>query len=359
MRFFCHIRNLLAAGALVSIGTISPSAGAQNRTESACVSCHRSQAESQPQTPMAHGLELPASDPTLQANPKLTVRKGAYTYTVETKGAASTFSVTDGSHTITLPILWSFGQGSKTWVFERGGNWYEGLVSYYPALKGLDTTIGDGALTPQNLEEAVGRKLLPSETKDCFGCHSTGAVHNETFNPAALQPGVTCEHCHQGSNAHLLDALQGQFDTAPPKLKNLSAEDISSFCGQCHRTWEAVVRNHWRGVIDVRFQPYRLANSRCFDGTDPRISCLACHDPHQDLVRQDSTYDSKCLACHGSSSPAVRPASSTSTAAPKSCPVSKSECVSCHMPKIALPGGHVSFTDHEIRVVRAGDAYPN
>ena len=274
------------------------------------------------------------------------------------KKPSSTFSVTDGTHTITLPILWSFGQGSKTWVFEREGNWYEGLVSYYPALKALDTTIGDGALTPQTLDEAVGRKLLPSETKDCFGCHSTGAVRNETFNPATLQPGVTCEHCHQGANAHLLDALQGQFDSAPPKLKNLSSEDISSFCGQCHRTWEAVVRNHWRGVIDVRFQPYRLANSKCFNGTDPRISCLACHDPHQDLVRQDSTYDSKCLACHGSAA-AVGPASSVSTAAPKSCPVSKSECVSCHMPKIALPGGHVSFTDHEIRVVKAGDAYPN
>jgi len=358
--FWHHVSNSLV-GVLISMAAASPWAGAQTRTETACVSCHRSQSETQPQTPMAHALEFPSSDPTLQANPKLTVRKGAYTYTVETKGATSTYSVTDGSRTITLPIRWSFGEGSQTWVFEREGNWYEGLVSYYPALKALDTTIGDGALTPQNLEEAMGRKLLPTEIKDCFGCHSTGAVRKDEFNPAALQPGVTCEHCHQGASAHLLDAVQGQFDSAPPRLSKLSSEDISNFCGQCHRTWEAVVRNHWRGLIDVRFQPYRLANSKCFDGTDPRISCLACHDPHQQLVRQDSTYDSKCLACHGSS--AIGPSSSSpasvATSVPKSCPVSKSECVSCHMPRIALPGGHVSFTDHEIRVVRTGDAYPN
>jgi bacterioferritin-associated ferredoxin len=204
----------------------------------------------------------------------------------------------------------------------------------------------------------MGRQLLPSEIKDCFGCHSTGANPNDNFNPAGLKPGVRCEHCHQGSTAHLLDALQGQFDTAPPKLKNLSAEGVSSFCGQCHRTWEAVIRNRWRGVIDVRFQPYRLANSKCFDGTDPRISCLACHDPHQDVVRNTASYDPKCLACHASSPVQAVSATSTHPIA-KACPVAKSDCASCHMPKIDLPGGHVSFTDHEIRIVKAGEPFPN
>jgi len=39
--------------------------------------------------------------------------------------------------------------------------------------------------------------------------------------------------------------------------------------------------------------------------------------------------------------------------------VSKDKCSSCHMPKVELPGGHVAFTDHFIRVVHPGDAYPN
>jgi len=39
--------------------------------------------------------------------------------------------------------------------------------------------------------------------------------------------------------------------------------------------------------------------------------------------------------------------------------VAKENCVSCHMPKVLLPGGHMKFTDHEIRVVKAGEPYPN
>jgi hypothetical protein len=29
------------------------------------------------------------------------------------------------------------------------------------------------------------------------------------------------------------------------------------------------------------------------------------------------------------------------------------------MPKVELPGGHAQFTDHFIRVVHAGEAYPD
>lgn len=28
------------------------------------------------------------------------------------------------------------------------------------------------------------------------------------------------------------------------------------------------------------------------------------------------------------------------------------------MPKVELPGGHAQFTDHNIRVVKAGEPYP-
>jgi hypothetical protein len=29
------------------------------------------------------------------------------------------------------------------------------------------------------------------------------------------------------------------------------------------------------------------------------------------------------------------------------------------MPKIELPGAHAKFTDHQIRIARAGDPFPN
>lgn len=69
-------------------------------------------------------------------------------------------------------------------------------------------------------------------------------------------------------------------------------------------------------------------------------------------------YDAKCLACHWSGDVARSNATAAKTSI-KLCPVSKDNCVSCHMPKVPLPGGHQTFTDHQIRVVKAGEPYPH
>ncbi|MGA9041926.1 MAG: multiheme c-type cytochrome [Terriglobales bacterium] len=328
--------------------------GQINSGAAACAGCHRAQSASQPQTPMGRALTFPESNAMLKTHPKLTFRRGAYSYAVETRNGRSTYSVTDGKNTISLPVNWSFGAGVQAWILNRDGKFFESLVSYYPASDSLDVTIGDESLTPHTVAEAVGRPLVSADLKDCLGCHATNSLLNGRLNLDSFQPGVTCEHCHQGAGNHVFDAIRGDFDSAPPNLSKLSTEDASNFCGQCHRSWETVVRNHWRGPINVRFQPYRLANSKCYDGADPRISCLACHDPHQDVVRQASSYDSKCLACH---TPLTQPVATPVAA--KSCPVSKSDCATCHMPKVKLPDENVTFTDHQIRIVKAGDPYPN
>jgi hypothetical protein len=290
----------------------------------------------------------------LKANPTLSVHRGPFTYTIETKGEKSNYSVSDGTRMITLPVKWTFGVDVQAWMMEKDGHLYESLVSYYPESGKLDLTVGDERLKPQTLEQAVGREISAADLKQCLGCHATNTVVNNKVNLDSFQTGVRCEHCHRGSDAHALDALNGVFDSAPPSLKNMSAEETSGFCGQCHRTWETVVRNHWRGEANVRFAPYRLANSRCFDGADPRISCLACHDPHQNVVRQAAWYDSKCTACH--SAAAATPSTREQA---KPCPVAKTECITCHMPKVKLPDESVTFTDHQIRIVKAGDPYPN
>lgn len=319
---------------------------------SACARCHSSQVQTQPNTFMAHALQSPGTNPVLNSKPTLTFQKFGYTYTVETRAGQSTYSVTDGNRTITLPIRWSFGDAAQTWVFDRDGIFYESLVSYYPSVGGLEITTGDADITPRNLDEAVGRKLPPNEPKACFGCHSTGAIVDGQLTFNSLQPGVMCEHCHIGASSHVVSALQGEgAESAPPDLRKLSSEDLSNFCGQCHRTWETVIRGPWRGEINVRFQPYRLANSKCFSGTDSRISCIACHDPHKDLVTDTAAYDGKCLACHA--------AKSVAATGPKTCPVAKSNCASCHMPEVKLPNGLATFHDHLIRIVKPGTPYPD
>jgi Cytochrome c554 and c-prime len=323
-----------------------------------CAGCHSYQAQTQPFTAMGRALQLPGTDPTLNSHPRLTFQKFGYTYLVETKNGQSTYSVTDGTQTRTLPIRWTFGNGAQTWVFERDGVFYESMVSYYPSLGGLGITIGDFDITPRTLDEAVGRRLSPNEPVACFGCHSTGAVMDgQLLTLDSLKPGVACEHCHVGAISHMISAVQGDgLGTAPPDLRKLTSEDLSDFCGQCHRSWETVIRGRWRGELNVRFQPYRLAESKCFSGTDPRISCIACHEPHNDLVTDTAAYDVKCLACHALKSAAAAKNSQTKA---RACPVQKNSCASCHMPEVKLANGQASFHDHLIRVVKPGMPYPD
>jgi len=354
------ILNRLAAS-LVLLLITSTVLAAQEQKQSpsaACASCHRSQAQTQPDTSMGRALQPPGSNPVLDSHPRLTFEKYGYSYLVETKNGQSTYSVTEGTQTVTLPIRWSFGNRAQTWVFERDGVYYESFVSYYPSLNGLGITIGDLDIIPRTLDEAVGRKLPPSEPVACFGCHSTNAVvDGQVLTLDLLEPGVTCEHCHVGAISHMLAAVSGAaIDTAPPNLRKLAAEALSDFCGQCHRSWEQVIRGPWRGELNVRFQPYRLANSKCFSGTDPRISCIACHDPHKELATGAVAYEAKCLACHALK---VAAPAANSHASAKACPVQKNNCVSCHMPEVQLANSQVTFHDHLIRVVKPGMPYPD
>jgi hypothetical protein len=321
-----------------------------------CAACHRDQARSQPETEMAWALVLPESNRVLKQHPNLTVRKGIYSYAVATRGSESTYSVTDGKNTMSVPIKWAFGIHSQTWVLEYQGRLYESLVSYFARIDGLDTTIGDASIHPQTLQEALGRELSDFEAKSCFGCHATNALVHDRLSLDGLVAGVQCERCHTGAQAHAASISQGKTGNIPAKLGQRSPEEISNFCGQCHRTWERVVRDRLFGEVNVRFQPYRLANSKCYDGGDRRMSCISCHDPHRIVVNDARYYDSKCLACH--SAAAVK-AVAEKPSAPKICPVATGDCISCHMPKVELPGGHMVFTDHQIRIVRAGDSYPN
>jgi len=323
-----------------------------------CATCHRAEAQTQPHTPMGMALELPPNQTVLAAHPRLTIEKHGYTYLIQHQGGVSTYTVSDATGSMTWPIRYAFGMHMQTFVLEHEGRFYESLVSYYPAVGGLAITMGSEGVRPHTLVEAMGRLLDAEEITNCFGCHSSGGVTAGTLHAEAARPGLDCEHCHAGADAHLEAMRQGKPGPMPAKLGAMAAEDMSNFCGQCHRTWDTVVRNRWWGSLNVRFQPYRLANSRCFIGNDPRIKCTSCHNPHQDLPRDDAAYDPACLACHG---PAVRlkKVSTAGAPVPKPCPVAKSRCVSCHMAKVELPGSHSIFTDHDIRIVRPGDPYPN
>jgi hypothetical protein len=320
---------------------------------SACLPCH-SQAKTQFHTSMGQALETVEDCKVLIDRPALTVTVGSYSYRIERRGNQSEYSVTDGVGTITVPIRWAMGASSsigQTYILEKGGELYESRVSYYRELNALGPTMGSTASVPANLNEALGRLMTVEDKLSCFGCHSTDAKSGRQLTLERLRPGVQCSHCHEGSESHLLAMIQfaeGAESAIPKSMAGgLAAEQVSDFCGQCHRTWAEIIMQPNLGIGNVRFQPYRLAGSKCYDANDPRISCLACHDPHRELVAETADYDSKCQACHGGGKPDA-----------KHCRVAKSNCASCHMPKLELPGAHYKFSDHRIRIVKPNERYP-
>jgi hypothetical protein len=327
---------------------------ARAQEAAACAKCHI-EAQTQPSTHMAHALETVAKCRILIQHPVLTANYGRFSYRIERHGNQSTYSVSDGTNTIALPIRWAFGASSaigQTYVLEKDGDLYESRMSWFRELNGLGPTLGGGNSIPANLDEAVGRLMSQDDKLACFGCHSTNATDRNNLTLDKLRPGVQCSHCHHAAEAHLDAVLHPNSGKPllPPGFTapmTMSAEQTSNFCGQCHRTWAEIAMQARPSIANVRFQPYRLTESQCFDPDDARISCLACHDPHKNPSTNPVDYDAKCQACHAGRKPGAR-----------ACTVAKSRCVTCHMPKIALPGAHFRFTDHRIRIVKPNEPYP-
>jgi hypothetical protein len=315
-----------------------------------CASCHTAEAHSFPGNAMSHALETVAQSDILRAHPSLMVKKDSHSYKIERQGERSIYTVSDGRETLSVPLAWAFGidRGGQTYVFEKDGIFYESRVSYYKDLNGLDWTMGATNSPPGNLIEAAGRKIGPAEETLCFGCHATHAVSQGRMTFGILVPGVQCARCHVGAEEHMASfGKPGEKPIAMKRLSALTTEETSNFCGQCHRTWEQIALDGPKNIGNLRFQPYRLTKSKCYDTDDKRISCVACHNPHQPLDQVAAHYDSKCQACHDAYN-----------ASAKLCKVGTKNCVTCHMPKLELPGSHHLFTDHMIRIARAGEAYP-
>ena len=322
----------------------------------ACVPCHRAETRGFGDSKMTRALERGKDSAILRANPKLTASIGGYSYEITRAGDESTLSVTDGKETARFSIDWAFGQGSagQTFVFQHENRWYEGRVSYFSALRGLDLTPGAQSITPHTLLEAAGRLVGPVETGLCFDCHATNVVKSATPKLSDMIEGVQCERCHGPSEAHLQGVRSGNpRNSLMAKLGTRTAEEMSDFCGQCHRTWSQIAIRGPRGIQNIRFQPYRLGNSKCFDAADSRIRCTACHNPHATLETSTAAYDAKCQACHS------RSAYPPTRASSRICRTGTKDCVICHMPRLDLPGAHKEFTDHSIRIVKAGQPYPD
>ena len=336
-----------------------------------CSRCHSEEATFQPSTGMGRAAMRANQADLFSKSPSLTYLSPPFKYAIQSNASETGYSVSDGTKSLSTTLKWIMGAGDlgQTFLYQIDNRWYESQVSFYTHGAELDLTTGHAANPIAVLTSALGQSLDADEAQRCFGCHTTGSSTVHGFTPASAEPGLGCEACHGPGQRHvaaLTDPVKVREDGSPSKVRlsetifdpaKLSPVDSVDFCGACHRTWAdvALAPNQSRGVSVVRFQPYRLEKSKCWgENGDERITCVACHDPHQPLNRDDLSYDKQCLACHSPTATSGSVAHSTA----KTCPKAVRDCVSCHMPKVDVASMHGAFTDHFIRVVSAGGAFP-
>lgn len=341
-----------------------PTKGTAARSEyvgpATCAECHAAKVSTQKDTPMAHASTQAANSNALRVHERLIFDLPPYTYQIARTETGPVYSVTDGTHSISEPLLWAFGLGEsgETYILKRDGIFYESRLSYFSAMQRLDFTPGATRMPSSNVEDALGRRMLDAtEPRHCFGCHSTASTTSGRFDPDSEIPGVTCEACHSPGINHVAAMKAGQIQKGLRSILNpgrLAPVDSVDFCGACHRTTMDIGLSGKHGILNLRFQPYRLEASRCWGKGDARITCMACHDPHQPRVRNLEWYDDRCLRCHRLRAVTAETKADHSGSA---CPISTNNCVTCHMPKYEMPGMHFKFTDHYIRIVRRSDSY--
>ena len=113
---------------------------------------------------------------------------GLHKYSIERDGETSWFRVYNDHEEFKSKIGWAFGLGAagQTYLIERDGHWYEGRVSYYKDINGLDSTVGarpgpvrspGGSRWARDVDQRrVGMLQLPYYGCDDGRCAQTGDV---------------------------------------------------------------------------------------------------------------------------------------------------------------------------------------
>lgn len=227
-------------------------------------------------------------------------------------------------------LEWAFGSGVQgfTPVGRQGDTFIEHRVSYYSEPQGARLTLGHPSAPSKDPRSALGIPQTPGTITRCFGCHATGVQPGP--NLESMLPGVTCERCHGPAQQHV--AGRSRMES----LRGVARERITNLCGECHRLPGPNPSRtpEIEDPMSIRFAPVGLTASECYRKSRD-LSCVTCHNPHQDLRRDAAFYTAQCLRCH-----------EQTRVSHKSRP---GECVACHMQQRS-PAPYLTFTDHRIRI---------
>jgi hypothetical protein len=326
----------------------------------ACAECHAAEMKSHAATGHAHALHIMNEEELGSLAPpegripdsEIVLNKQEGRYMVQVAG--------EDKDLLHLNLAWGSGKTGMTYVaFIRDGTMLELRKSYFPSTHQWYLTPGQDK-KPRVRD--VGQLYSAERLKRCVLCHATVA----TGELSELKPelfGVGCESCHGAGSKHVdamhaANALDGTKKSPPgtkvymEKMGSWPATQLNELCGKCHRAPPAVNKNSIQVNMTNRFQPYGLMISRCFKESGGKLSCVTCHNPHDNASKDLKGYEAACLKCH--TQPEAEHTALKASATAKSCPVSpKTGCIPCHMPSrqvfedTSLP---TKMADHKIAI---------
>ena len=355
----------------------------------ACAGCHAKIYQNYSTTAMGRSMDLPASA-RQQESVSFTAaifaeklnrhyeiyRQGQDVFQTEYELDASGHEVFRTNHKLEYAI--GSGVNGYTYMIRRGDYLFQAPLSYYSRKKAWDLSPGYESYDhgfnrpvaaaciachsgqPQPVPDREGLFANPPFRElaiGCENCHGPGALHvgergrstpaakidDSIVNPGSLPARLAediCMNCHQGGDTRVLVPGKGYFDFRPgtPLRDTLALLRVPPKRGDPHQT-------------DLLEHHFSMQLSKCFRGSDGRLSCLTCHQIHSMPPPAEAAayYRSRCLSCHTGAA----------------CKLAKEQradhgddCVACHMPKRNVQLiAHSALTNHRI-VARPDEPLP-
>jgi hypothetical protein len=241
------------------------------------------------------------------------------------------------------------GSASKgqTYLFNIGSRYYQLPVSYLTAAK-------QWANSPQfPVHPVLFNRAISSR---CLECHSTFIQKTsapnadpEEFDTSTLIYGIDCEKCHGPAAQHVAYQTQNptvktaQYIINPATFTRQQSLELCALChgGRLQKTkpsFSFVAGDSLAGFfaptntppnvndIDVHGNQYGLLRaSKCFMASNT-LTCVTCHDVHQNERGKLALFSQRCMGCHNTQQHTfctVKPAAGVNIA---------SDCINCHMP---------------------------
>jgi predicted CXXCH cytochrome family protein len=219
----------------------------------------------------------------------------------------------------------------------------------------------------------------------CDGCHS---VNYDIQKKSVTEWNVGCERCHGPGGDHVRQPSARNI-VNPSRLDYVRANDT---CIQCHSQGQPLQNPHEGQYYDwpVGFhQGARLADfwrleahtlgetsfTHFADGTAHKnrmqgndfvqsemykhgVTCFNCHDVHGTSHNADLVKPARelCLTCHGPMSPNGPHAATIEQHTHHAAGSPGSDCVACHMPKIAQTIADVNVRSHTFRFITPSES---